>query len=71
MACLHHLESDCIGPAETLRGFHWLAIPVLHLPKVIDGLCLASWQFLGYSQDPVGSLPYGSAVNWSSHANGS
>ncbi|GIW35607.1 MAG: IS5 family transposase [Meiothermus sp.] len=28
--------------AETLKGFHWLAFSILLLPKVLDGLCLAS-----------------------------
>jgi|YNPMSStandDraft_2_1061718.scaffolds.fasta_scaffold03496_1 transposase len=42
MARFRRLARDYERLAETLKGFHWLAFSILLLPKVLDGLCLAS-----------------------------
>lgn len=42
MARFRRLSRDYERLADTLKGFHWLAFSILLLPKVLDGLCLAS-----------------------------
>lgn len=42
MARFRRLSRDYERLADTLKGFHRLAFSILLLPKVLDGLCLAS-----------------------------
>lgn len=42
MARFRRLTRDYERLADTLKGFHWLACSILLLPKVLDGLRLAS-----------------------------
>lgn len=42
MARFRRLTRDYERLADTLKGFHWLAFSILLLPKVLDGLRLAS-----------------------------
>lgn len=42
MARFRRLARDYERLAETLKGFHWLAFSILLLPKVLDGLRVAS-----------------------------
>ncbi|GIW29542.1 MAG: hypothetical protein KatS3mg070_2905 [Meiothermus sp.] len=42
MTRFRRLARDYERLTETLKGFHWLAFSILLLPKVLDGLRLAS-----------------------------